>query len=75
MLAIAAATVISSAGTLVAQARPNCAGTQPFQSNAPSDIGRQAFEAHDCIPLNRVVCRDNGLCYQKWGNNCTQAQD
>lgn len=75
MLALLAATVLSSTGTPTAQAGPSCAITRQFQGTAPSDIVQQAFEAHYKQPLNRVDCRDNGLCYQKWGNNCTQAQE
>jgi hypothetical protein len=75
MLAFLAATVIASTGQLVAQAGPHCTITHQFQGTAPSDIVQQAFEAHYKQPLNRVDCRDNGLCYQKWGNNCTRAQE
>jgi hypothetical protein len=75
MLAVLAATVITSAGNPVAKAQPSCASILQFQGTAPSDIVQQAFEAHYKQPLNRVDCRDNGLCYQKWGKNCTQARD
>lgn len=85
MLALLAATVFSgpvihssvlaSAAKPSAQAGPTCAVTHQFQGTAPSDIVQQAFEQHYKQPLNRVDCRDNGLCYQKWGNNCTQAKE
>lgn len=80
MLALLAATVlsspaISSSSKPPAQAGPHCAITHQFQGTAPSDIVQQAFEQHYKQPLNRVDCRDNGLCYQKWGNNCTQAKE
>jgi hypothetical protein len=75
MLALLASTVIASAGKPVTQAGPSCASIHQFQGTAPSDIVKQAFEAHYKQPLNRVDCRDNGLCYQKWGNDCTQARE
>jgi hypothetical protein len=75
MLALLAATVLSSAGKPTAQAGPSCASSHQFQGTAPSDIVQQAFEQHYKQPLNRVDCRDNGLCYQKWGNDCTQAKE
>lgn len=75
MLELLASTVIASAAKPVAQAGPSCASIHQFQGTAPSDIVQQAFAAHYKQPLNRVDCRDNGLCYQKWGNNCTQAKD
>jgi hypothetical protein len=47
--------------------------TKEFVGTAPSDIIQQKFEAHFQLPLNRVDCRDNGLCYQTWGKDCPQA--
>jgi hypothetical protein len=37
---------------------------------APSDIVQKMFAAHFDVPLNRVDCRENGLCYQTWGKAC-----
>lgn len=80
MLALLAATDLSgppifSTAKPVAQAGPCCANIHQFQGTAPSDNVQQAFELNYKQPLNRVDCRESGLCYQKWGNNCTQAKD
>ena len=61
------------ATTVLAKPPPACAVTKEFVGTAPSDIIQQKFEAHFQLPLNRVDCRDNGLCYQTWGKDCPQA--
>jgi hypothetical protein len=70
MLALIAATLISSSGKATAQPVAKCVVTKEFHGTAPSDIVQQTFAAHFTQPLNRVDCRDNGFCYQKWGKNC-----
>jgi len=62
-----------SLNIMPAPSGPTCAITKDFVSTAPSDIVQQKFEARFDRPLKRVECKDNGLCYQKWGKNCTKA--
>jgi hypothetical protein len=61
MLALIAATLISSSGKATAQPVAKCAVTKEFHGTAPSDIVQQTFAAHFTQPLNRVDCRDNGF--------------
>jgi hypothetical protein len=50
-----------------------CKITREVVGTAPSDIVQKMFAQHFDAPLNRVDCRDNGLCYQKWGKGCKDA--
>jgi hypothetical protein len=50
-----------------------CRITQEVTGTAPSDIVQKMFAAHFDVPLNRVDCRENGLCYQTWGKACKKA--
>ncbi|MEB3331467.1 MAG: hypothetical protein VKI83_03105 [Synechococcaceae cyanobacterium] len=47
-----------------------CRVTKQFQGEAPAAIVEQAFAQKFKQPVNRVDCRDNGLCYQTWGREC-----
>ena len=73
MLPLIAITLIAASGKPPAPSGPTCAITKDFVSTAPSDIVQQKLEARFDRPLKRVECKDNGLCYQKWGKNCTKA--
>mgnify|MGYP006274359367 CR=1 len=73
MISFLATALIAAAGNPAHQQHPSCAITKEFVGTAPSDIVQQEFEEHFQQPLTRVDCRDNGLCYQKWGKNCTSA--
>ena len=66
------ATLISAAGNPTPLQHSTCAVTKEFVGTAPSDIIQQEFEGHFQQPLTRVRCRNNGLCFQKWGKNCSQ---
>lgn len=72
MFPLIAAVVISASGSGSPQAATSCSAIKEFVGTAPSDIVQQKFAAHFDQPLNRVDCRDNGLCYQKWGKNCSR---
>jgi len=73
LIPLISSTLIAASGKPAPQQRPACAITKEFVGTAPSDIVQQQFEGHFQMPLNRVDCRDNGLCYQKWGKNCSKA--
>ena len=78
MVALLATTLIASTRIAATdqpapQGGPACAVRKVFVGTAPSDIYQQKFEAQFEQPLNRVDCRDNGLCYQTWGKGCTKA--
>ena len=73
MISLLATTLIAAAGNPAPPQHPTCAITKEFVGTAPSDIIQQEFEGHFQQPLTRVDCRDNGLCYQKWGKNCSEA--
>jgi hypothetical protein len=63
----------ASIGGSTAPAHPlsaPCKITKEFVGTASSDIVQKMFAQHFDAPLNRVDCRDNGLCYQKWGKDC-----
>lgn len=47
-----------------------CRVTKQFKGEAPAAIVEQAFAQKFKQPINRVDCRDNGLCYQTWGREC-----
>lgn len=68
-----ASSAIAATGQPAPQGGPACAVSKVFVGTAPSDIYQQKFEARFEQPLNRVDCRDNGLCYQTWGKGCTKA--
>ena len=74
MVPLLAAIVIASTPSKAAQ-KPgdSCAAVREFVGTAPSDIVQQKYAAHFDQPLNRIDCRDNGLCYQTWGKDCSQA--
>lgn len=57
-------------GTQSALAATACKVTKQFQGEAPAAIVEQAFAQKFKRPVNRVDCRDNGLCYQTWGREC-----
>ena len=71
-LLFAAALAIAA---LPAGAKPasSCKTSKVFAGAAPSAIVQQQFAEHFEQPLNRVDCRDNGLCYQTWGKDCQRA--
>jgi hypothetical protein len=73
VIALLTATLVSASGPVTAQRGVSCAVTKEFVGTAPSDIVQKKFEARFDRSLNRVDCRDNGLCYQTWGKNCLQA--
>mgnify|MGYP006281008961 FL=1 len=74
MLPLLAATLIASSPTkTVTKLGSSCAAVHEFVGTAPSDIVQQKFAARYDQPLNRVDCRENGLCYQTWGKSCSQA--
>ena len=74
MVPLLAATLIASTPAKTAQNQGfSCAAVREFVGTAPSDIVQQKFAAHFDQPLNRVDCRDNGLCYQRWGKSCAQS--
>ena len=75
MLPLLAATLIAASGTPTTQTGHKCSVTKEFIGTAPSDIVQQQFEGHFQMPLNRVDCRDNGLCYQTWGKDCKKASE
>ena len=47
-----------------------CKVSKEFQGAAPSVIVQDALYEKFQHPLKRVDCRDDGLCYQRWGKNC-----
>ena len=47
-----------------------CKVSKEFQGAAPSVIVQDALYEKFQRPLKRVDCRDDGLCYQRWGKNC-----
>lgn len=71
MVPILAALLLLSSSKAAAQSTSNCAVVKEFVGTAPSDIVQKKFAARFDVPLNRVDCRDNGLCYQKWGKGCS----
>ncbi|WP_143593658.1 hypothetical protein [Synechococcus sp. 1G10] len=76
MALLLAASINGSPSTKIANATPPaapCKITQEVTGTAPSDIVQKMFAAHFDAPLNRVDCRDNGLCYQTWGKDCKKA--
>jgi len=73
VLPLLATALIAASGKPPAPSGPTCAITKEFVGTALSDIVQQKFEARFDRPLNRVECKDNGLCYQRWGKNCTKA--
>ena len=75
MITLMAAAVVAASGNPTQPQHAACAVTKEFVGTAPSDIVQQKFEARYDQPLERVDCRDNGLCYQKWGKNCSQAKE
>ncbi len=75
MLPLLATALLAASGTPTPEARPKCAVTKEFIGTAPSDIIQQQFEGHFQMPLNRVECKDNGLCYQTWGKDCKKASE
>jgi hypothetical protein len=72
MFALIATTLLAASGDSAPQQGPTCSATKLFVGTAPSDIVQQKFEARFDLPLSRIDCKDNGLCYQKWGKNCSQ---
>ena len=47
-----------------------CKVSKEFQGEAPSVIVQDALHEKFQHPLKRVDCRDDGLCYQRWGKDC-----
>ncbi|MFZ0406681.1 MAG: hypothetical protein WAM11_01025 [Cyanobium sp.] len=47
-----------------------CKLSKEFQGAAPSVIVQDALAEKFQHPLKRIDCRDNGLCYQRWGKDC-----
>lgn len=48
-----------------------CKVSKEFLGAAPSVIVQDALSEKFQHPLKRVDCRDNGLCYQRWGKDCS----
>ncbi len=47
-----------------------CKVNKEFHGAAPSVIVQDALYEKFQFPLKRVDCRDDGLCYQRWGKDC-----
>jgi len=73
VITLLAAAAITASGKPAPQPHPARAIAKEFFGTAPSDIVQKQFERHFQIHLNWVDCRDNELCYQKWGKNCSKA--
>ncbi len=73
MLALVLASSLNGSVVRANPPRPACSITKEVVGTAPSDIVQKMFAQHFDAPLNRVDCRDNGLCYQKWGKDCKKA--
>jgi hypothetical protein len=70
MLAFVLASSLNASVVKANPAGSPCSITQEVVGTAPSDIVQKMFAQHFDAPLTRVDCRDNGLCYQKWGKDC-----
>jgi hypothetical protein len=67
LLALALSPLLLPGASLAAQA---CKVSKEFHGEAPSVIVQDALAEKFQQPLKRVDCRDDGLCYQRWGKNC-----
>jgi hypothetical protein len=68
VLGAASAPACLPAASLAAEA---CKVSKEFHGAAPSVIVQDALSEKFQHPLKRVDCRDNGLCYQRWGKDCS----
>jgi len=68
VLGVASAPPWLPATSLAAEA---CKVSKEFHGAAPSVIVQDALSEKFQHPLKRVDCRDNGLCYQRWGKDCS----
>lgn len=73
MLALVLVASIGASAPSVHPPLAACKITKEVVGTAPSDIVQKMFAQHFDAPSNRVDCRDNGLCYQKWGKGCKGA--
>jgi len=73
ILPLLTVTIIAASGKAPTPSDPTYATTKEFVGTTHSDMVQQKFEARFDRPLNRVECKDNGLCYQRWGKDCTKA--